>query len=565
MSATISDVEEERRLAGLRATEALAEIPASRQLATGEMPVDREETLPGPVSQAFFFSDADLNLIMGPVGSGKTTTTVKSRIRRAVMMPRSTIDGIRHYSLGTVRKTYRELWSTTIPSYLETVPKALGSWSGGRGDPVTHVVEFEDNFGPILWTTQFLAFGDDPTNAMRGLQFTDMWLNEFDTNPEDILMLAVGRIARAPALDHFRGYPPHLRSYGQIVGDMNAPAEDNWAYAFTQPEQLARIERETNAALADAAEAQGDPYKPVKFDFHRQPGAREPGAENLDNLGSTYYARQVATMKAAGRGDMIERLIDNRPTFLRVGDPVFRREFNPSIHVSARPIQADPDLGLIIGLDQGFTPAAVIGQHLGPLQWVVLAELMFPKEHLFAKTFGERLADLLDRRFPSLEVHEAWGDLAGEAEGAQAEENATWNREVGKAAGFIIKPQVVGGNRINPRLEAVRAPLEHLHEGQPGLLIDPSCTYTRAGFQARYVWTEEVTPTGNKRKVPNKKYVEANVMDALQYMLLSKHQGAVRGSYQPRASSSQRGRPPPPEPDAGSRWSTTDPYAEAWR
>ncbi|PJN92548.1 hypothetical protein CNY89_28745, partial [Amaricoccus sp. HAR-UPW-R2A-40] len=50
-----------------------------------------------------------------------------------------------------------------------------------------------------------------------------------------------------------------------------------------------------------------------------QPGGREPGAENLANLAPGYYATQVATMKLAGRGDMIARLIDNRITFLRAG------------------------------------------------------------------------------------------------------------------------------------------------------------------------------------------------------------------------------------------------------
>ena len=63
----------------------------------------------------------------------------------------------------------------------------------------------------------------------------------------------------------------------------------------------------------------------------------------------------------------------------------------------------------------------------------------------------------------------------------------------------------IGANRINPRLEAVRAPLEFLREGRPGLILDPSCRYLRGGFEARYVWTEEVDTSGNKRKVPNKK------------------------------------------------------------
>jgi Flagellar GTP-binding protein len=86
---------------------------------------------PGPISEAFYFDDADVCAIQGPVGSGKTTTLMKSRARRAIAMPRSTVDGARRYKVLFIRETYRQLWSTTIPSYLETYPKALGHGPAG--------------------------------------------------------------------------------------------------------------------------------------------------------------------------------------------------------------------------------------------------------------------------------------------------------------------------------------------------------------------------------------------------------------------------------------------------
>lgn len=42
---------------------------------------------PGPVANAFFFCDADVIGIRGPVGSGKITAHLRSRVRRAQMMP----------------------------------------------------------------------------------------------------------------------------------------------------------------------------------------------------------------------------------------------------------------------------------------------------------------------------------------------------------------------------------------------------------------------------------------------------------------------------------------------
>ena len=78
---------------------------------------------------------------------------------------------------------------------------------------------------------------------------------------------------------------------------------------------------------------------------------------------------------------------------------------------------------------------------------------------------------------------------------------------------------------IQPRLEAVRAPLEFVQGGRPGLLIHPRCKFLIRGFEARYVWKDETDANGDKRKIPDKSLTEANVMDALQYLLLSKHKG----------------------------------------
>ncbi len=481
--------------------------------ATGAMPTATPLTFPGPIAEAFFYDDRPVVGICGPVGSGKTTTLMLSRIRRAVQMPRSVIDGVRRYKLVVVRETYRQLWATTIPSYLETVPKALGNWSGGRGAPVTHAVAFEDDFGPIEWTAEFLAFGDDIVASMRGIQTTDLWLSEADTNPVETLTTGVGRVNRWPGQRHFVGYADQYRTYGQIVCDQNAPEPDNWTVGVFFDEA---------GRLRMAAELG------INIGFHRQPGGRSPGAENAANLPPGYYETQIATMTLAGRGDMIARLVDSRITHMRAGDPVFKREYAPHIHLRPR-IEPDPSLPLMIGLDQGFIGAAVIGQFREPFHWRFLADMMFPKERLFAREFGFRLRDLLDSpRFAGLTVEGAWGDIAGETGASQAaEENATWNMLVGKTAGITVRPQRIGANRVQPRLEAVRAALEYLHGGEPGLVIDEAhCRFLPAAFEARYVWKDEIDARGDKRKLPNKSIVEANVMDAAQYLMLSKVKGS---------------------------------------
>ena len=512
---------DEAALARLDAMEAKAAVdsvaPAN---AADKLPSVDEVTFPGPVSEAFYWDDSSVVGIQGPVGSGKTTTLLKSRIRRAIMMPQSVIDGVRRYKLLVCRQTYRELWATTIPSYLETFPKEMGVWSGGRGDPVTHVIHFEDEFGRIEFTTEFMAFGDDIAASMRGIQTTDIWPNEADTVPVDILTVGIGRINRWPGRQHFAGLPPALQSYGQIVCDFNAPDEDNWTFGvFHNEKERNRLSELMSRQLPEGA-------RRIAIEFYRQPGFGEPRCENLQNLAPGYYETQIAVNTLAGRGDVNDRLVYNKTTYLRVGDPVFKREWNRRVHVSDGALVPIPELSLMIGLDQGFKGAAVIGQFVPPYGWRIYAELHFPDERLMAQPFGLRLAMLLedDPRFKGLRIEGGWADMAGEHGASQAaDENDTWNRLVGQAANITIRPQRIGTNRINPRLEAVRAALEYLEGGRPGLLIDPGCKFLIRGFEARYVWTDQVNPSGDKRKVPDKSFTEANVHDALQYLALSQH------------------------------------------
>jgi hypothetical protein len=508
-------LERAERLAGMSANEAVHTLDGP----LAEVKPDvRDFTFPGPIAEAYYWDDADVVAIQGPVGSGKTTTKMKRKLRRAMCMPMSVIDGVRYYKVLFVRETYRQLWATVIPSYLETFPRSMGSWSGGRGDPVRHHILFEDEHGLIDFVAEFMAFGDNIAASLRGLQVTDLDISEADTNPLETLTFGVGRINRYPAREHFAGLPDELRSYGQIDCDFNAPDEDNWTFkVFHDDKGRADIAEQLNATLPHGAKA-------IEFSFHRQPGYGEPGTENLQNLAPGYYELQIGLNKLAGKSDVTNRMVFNKTTYLRAGEPVFVREFNRCIHVGDDTMQPVPGLELLFGFDQGFKAAGLIAQFEAPFHWMIFDELHFPNDRLMATEFGRRVDVRLTERFGHLRRGDGWGDMAGEAGASQAtEETANWNRLAAKAAGIRIRPQRIGANVIQPRLEAVRAPLEFVQGGRPGLLIHPRCKYLIRGFEARYVWKDEVDANGDKRKVPDKSLTEANVMDALQYLLLSKH------------------------------------------
>ena len=347
-----SDEELRAALSGVSAKEAIDTLTGD--FATGKLDLEAPE-FPGPIAEAAYWDDSGVVGLQGPVGSGKTTTMLKSRLRRAMCMPRSVIDGRRYYKLLAIRATYRALWSTTIPDFLKTYPKDLGDWSGGKGGPVTFRMMFDDGIGEIEFVVEFMAFGDDIEGAMRGYQATDVWLHEMDTNPEDVLMSAIGRINRHPGKEHFKGYPKHMVDYGQVVGDFNAPEPDNWLVEMLDEEKRTDFLQVINAQLPEGT-------TPISINFYRQPGFEEPGCENLQNLGSAYYPLQIAVMTLKGRSDKVDRMVRNKIVYKLAGEAVFKREFKRRIHVSDVPLRPWPGMPLRLGLDQGLKGAAVVGQ-----------------------------------------------------------------------------------------------------------------------------------------------------------------------------------------------------------
>lgn len=472
---------------------------------------------PGPIADAFYWSDADIIGIRGPVGSGKTTAHLRSRFRRALMMPRSTIDGKRRYKVVIARETYRQLWSTTIPSWWEVMPKAMGKWSGGRGDPVTHSLTFEDENGPIEFTAEFMAFGSTITEIeanIRGVQTTDLALEEADTVAIAVATKGVGRIDRYPPKMHFEGYDLAYKSYGQLSCSYNSPDEDNWTVRVIEGSSDDPEAKQIRQSLSDEG---------VEIKFFRQPGFDEEGCENLQNLGPKYYPRQIALMTAEGRGNDVERLVYNRIGYIRAGDPVFKGTkdvpmYQPNIHKARGSLDLIPGVPLRIGLDQGFFGAAVITQFIQPFQWRFYAELAF-KDGCFAPEFGMALKNLLDDRFTGYAIEDVWCDMAGNAK--ESQEDVTWISQVSEASGLEIQPQMLGGNRVQPRLAVWRAAMKWNNFGKQGLIIDPSCKLLLRGLENDYVWDQDVDKTTNAGRKPKKKGVRAaDVIDAGGYVML---------------------------------------------
>jgi hypothetical protein len=505
----------------------------------------RVMTPAGPVASAFIACAALISGIMGPVGGGKTTAAMVKCIEIGMKQNAVWDDRrgcfVKRCRIGVIRDTYPNLDRTVIKSWrqLFTLPngKLDGRWSWGA--PRTH--DFTLHVGhkgsrgyhQLDMEMVFVAIGEHSVeDVLRGLELTALWLNEMDLLPREIIEIGAGRVGRYPsALDGGC-------AFSQIIGDFNAPDEDNYCYDLFVDQS---IDPEVKAAIeAELGEAQ------QLIGFHRQPGAREANAENLHNLPKGYYPKQMVGM-SAGR---VARLIHNKFGAVRAGMPVYP-EFADSMHVreDLRPIRGIP---LRIGIDAGLTPAAVIGQRTTLGQTRVLAELavMIDKNdeqlgNVGPTAFGEALADLLQSRFPGFEVEWAAVDPAADRGTDDRGNELNWLQYAAKASKLRIRPAPVPNNDLNVRLQAVRLPLQRLIEaGEPALLVDASCRTLRRGFNSGYVFRRTAVAGGTDR-YENKpvKNQFSHVHDALQYLMVTSGEGRISGVAAPssRASNGRGG------------------------
>jgi hypothetical protein len=78
----------------------------------------------GPVLAAFMQSTAPVQVICGPVGSGKSKTC-NLKLWAIANQQKLGPDGVRRTRVAVVRTTYPELRTTTIRTWLDTFPEKI--------------------------------------------------------------------------------------------------------------------------------------------------------------------------------------------------------------------------------------------------------------------------------------------------------------------------------------------------------------------------------------------------------------------------------------------------------
>lgn len=440
----------------------------------------RPEESIGPVAAAYYYSNAEVSAIMGPVGSAKTSTSVMKIFRHAILQQPND-QGIRYTKHTIIRDTYRELSSTTIKTWLSWIPKEMGEWKGGgSGEPASHHIRFklfgdraqgiEDSV--VDMQVEFMAMGEhNAEDVLKGLETTTIYVNEADLVAPDVISYGRGRIGRYPSKD--LGKP----SWYGIFADLNAPDEDNYI---------------ADMFIYD---------KPEEFAFFRQPSGLSPDAENLANLPPNYYQKQMAKQTK----DYVRRMIKNEIGYSRSGDPVYE-EYSDDLHTAKQDLQPVPGIPLRIGMDAGLTPAAVIGQRLADGQWLILREII--GTGIGAYKFADELNRVLKDEFPGYKVISATCDPAASAKSSTDRDEKSWAQIVRNETGLPV--QGAPTNNITPRIDCVKGVLTRLIDGKPGVLVSPKCKTLRRGFVSGYCM---------KDGLPDKNEY-SHVHDGFQYLCL---------------------------------------------
>lgn len=405
--------------------------------------------------------------------------------------------GIRKSRWYAVRNTYSELFSTTIKDWLDLFEDLGKFHKGGGVQPPNHHINFKLPDKTVVDSDLVFIALDRPqaVKKVRGSQLTGVWLNEVKELPKAVIDMLDFRIGRYPsAMD---GSP----SWFGIIGDTNMWDDDHWLYTLCEY------------------------VKPKGWSFFKQPGGliknyitkeweANPLAENVDNLPDGYYTRG----KEGKSESWIHVNLGNLPGSVEDGRSVYREQYHEDLHLNKNIIYNTEET-IVIGLDFGLTPSAVITQVTQHGGINILDEIV--SFDMGIKQFAEQLlVPKLNRYYKNADIIYV-GDPAGNQR-AQTDEQTVF-KELSDLGIFCEEANT---NVQEVRLEAVRYFLTGLRDGKPAFRMHPNCAMLRKGFNGGYKF-RRLQVIGEERfaDVPMKnKYSHCH--DALQYVCMW-HKGSA--------------------------------------
>lgn len=447
-----------------------------------------------PVLDAYRRSDGRVDVIRGPLGSGKTFASVQ-RILRHTIRQAPNEEGIRPTRWMAIRNFNKDLQNTTVPDFLKVFGR-LGTMTWTPPAAFNMRVRLLD--GTIAeMETIFLALDTiDDVADLRGYQLTGAWLNETKELVKAIIDMVEYRCGRYPDMAG-NGVRPTWHGW---FGDTNSWDDDHYLHRIFEEE------------------------RPPGWTQFVQPGGvvRDPDtglwvanhdAENLRNLPDGYYVNGLGGKSP----DWIKVNLANEIGFALDGKPV-HPAYIDSLHCARQPIPFDPRKPILLGIDYGRTPAAAIGQYDEAMARLVIID-EYVTEDMSAADFGPALRRYLDANYP--QAVKGWSDPAGDSPGQATNDTP---RQVLIASGVPVQPAPT--NEPVLRRAAVSRPLQRLcMDGKPALLISPKAKTLRRGLAGGFCYRRLKVSGDEKFTDQPDKNRFSHVCEGLEYLELGLGEG----------------------------------------
>ena len=468
-----------------------------------------------PTGLEYHKSKANIRLVMGPVGSGKSTMSIIELIMLAVLQKPDKYN-IRASKWVIVRETYPQLRNTVFESfklwlkpnestrrYTESAPMRI-RWTDKLGDGTKLNAEF---------IFMAVAKPQDYEN-LKSLELTGAFINECGAMDYGVVTTVLSRLGRYPApVDAVDQDSPITRV--ALLLDTNPPEDDGWvAEKMANPPRGWECYKQPGALVVDKTADEGYALNPL--------------GENFKYLGTgpvAYYLDKVTSMTP----EQIRVLFMGEFGVTLDGKAVYRRQWSDDYHVSNTPLAAISGMPICLAWDWGKGgEACIIGQQTSSGQLRILHEIVAENIglHDFAKNF---VKPLLDEYYPKDKFTiESVGDPAGLASHGLANNGLNYFDVLNNSKTGVFRNwfQTVPAksNHVEMRLNAVRHFLtEKTGNGAPLFQLNRDCSVLRKGFNAAYCYErKQVMGKAQYKDMPTKGPA-SHPHDGLQYLCLHVH------------------------------------------
>lgn len=393
-----------------------------------------------------------------------------------------------------VRNTNEQLADTSIPDFLSWFPEGEACSYQRTGKRA--VIRLGDVEAEVLFR------GLDDANDVRrllSLQLSFAVMDEFREIHKDIFEALQGRIGRYPNKGmNGVGCAELLpdgssRQIHKIWGATNPPdMETYWEEFLSSP--------------------------PANAMVFFQPSGVAPEADWLQYLPDGYYANLMESHDEEWSNIYVHAKFGSSLS----GKPVFRC-FNRDTHLAKEELKPIPGAVLVVGVDAGLNPTAVITQQTYDGRVLALDTITGNDGGMGALRFvREKFKPLLQNKYPTHKTLIVIDPAAFQR--AQTDERSV--ADIFKAEGFTVRPAKT--NAIAARIAAGEKYMTKTVDGKAGLLVCPkNSTLLSKALSGMYRY--KVNTKGETEVKPDKNHPWSDVADAFTYACLHHDGGGIFG------------------------------------